>query len=142
MILAVDFGERYIGVAISDDEERLALRHSVIDQKRINAWQAIQYLVQQEKISRVVVGWPLNLARQETEQTNQTAIFIEKLREILPKNVLVATADETFSSLEAERRIRTEGLPKQEAHSEAARLILENYLGHTKQAGQPKKSVV
>lgn len=126
--IALDYGSRYIGVAISDVDNRLALRHSVIDQKKVAAIEEIKKIVEGEKIGMVVVGLPVSLSGKPSEQTHATVDFIEKLRQALPREVQIDTADETLTSHEAEARVMAEGGSKNDAHAEAARLILEEYL--------------
>lgn len=133
MIICLDYGTRYIGVAITDDEERLAVRHSVVDQKQAPALDIIPALVAREAATKVLVGVPVSLSGNISEQTNITREFIEQLRPALAAMsppVPVEEVDETLTSYEAERRIKLEGGSKDEAHAEAARIMLETYI-HT-----------
>lgn len=128
MIIALDYGERYVGVAITDPEGRLALRHAVIDQKKENARELIGEIVLKEKVTTVLVGVPVSLEGEETEQTHVSLRFIEQLQEALGEGVAVVSVNETLTSAEAERRIAREGGSLHEAHAEAARIMLEEYL--------------
>lgn len=128
MLLALDYGERYIGVAITDPEMRLALRHSVIDQKKTEALGFILDLVKKERIAKILVGVPISLEGEETEQTFVSLRFIEHLEELLRDSVEVVSVDETLTSVEAEGRLLREGINKEESHAEAARIILQDYL--------------
>ncbi len=127
MIICLDYGSRYIGLAISDDEERLAVRHSVIDQKQTPALPVLAALVASEKVSTVLVGVPISLSGNESQQTKVTRDFIKQLREMLPAEVAIQEVDETLTSYEAEWRIAREGGNKDDAHAEAARMMLETY---------------
>ncbi|MDP3996974.1 MAG: Holliday junction resolvase RuvX [Candidatus Andersenbacteria bacterium] len=127
MLLCLDYGKRYIGVAITDAENKIALRHSVIDQKEQKAMEVIKNIVEKEMVEKILVSVPLNLLREETDQTQQSLAFIEKLRGLLPR-VEVGGVDETFTSVEADRRIKSEGADKDDAHAEAARMMLSDYL--------------
>ncbi len=131
MIAALDYGERFIGVAITDPEGRLALRHSVIDQKKVKALEAIQDLISKERITKILVGVPINLEGEETEQTFVSLRFIEQLEGALGEGVEVVSVDETLTSVEAEGRLMREGTNKEESHAEAARIMLEEYLRYS-----------
>ncbi len=128
MIAALDYGERYVGVAITDPDVRLALRHSVIDQKKTKALTAIGELVTKERITKILVGVPINLEGEETEQTFVSLRFIEQLEETFGEAIEVISVDETLTSVEAEGRLLREGTTKEESHAEAARIMLEEYL--------------
>lgn len=128
MIVAIDYGSRYVGLAITDPEGRLALRHSVIDQKKGNVFGLLRDILNKEKISKILVGVPVSLDGEETEQTHVSLVFIEKLQEELGEAIEILPVDETLTSVEAEQRLRAEGVKKEEAHAEAARIILEDYL--------------
>lgn len=139
MILCLDYGERYVGVAITDVDGKIALRYSVIDRKRPHPTpplsgrdiggllDAIAMIVEDEGITTIVVGVPRSLSGKESDQTHTTLVFVEDVKERFP-NVKVETVDETFTSKEAERVIRAEGGSLEDAHAEAARLMLESYL--------------
>lgn len=131
MILALDYGSRYIGVAITDPDEHLALRHSVIDQKKDDAFTAIKKIVANEKIDTIVVGLPISLSGNESQQTHVTRDFITYLRAALPA-VTIKEVDETLTSWSADRQVKIEGGKKEESHMEAARIILETYLTEIK----------
>jgi putative holliday junction resolvase len=128
VILSVDYGERYAGLAITDPDGKIALRHSVVDQKKKPVVPVIAGLVAQAGARKVLVGVPLSLSGEETEQTHVCLSFIESLREALPETVEVVGVDETLTSIEAERQIKYEGVNSEDAHAEAARLMLSDYL--------------
>ncbi len=128
MIVALDYGSRYIGVAITDPDSRLALRHSVIDQKKEDAFTTLAALVEKERVEKIIVGVPISLSGKESKQTHITRAFMEKLRQHLPSNVTVEETDETLTSWSADKRVKLEGGKPEEGHMEAARLILEAYL--------------
>ena len=132
--MCLDFGSRHVGVAITDVDGELALRYSVIDRKKDDVLDEVEAIVEEEDVAKIVVGVPRSLSGEESEQTHASLSFIEDLRERLPA-MPVDEADETFTTVEAERVIAEEGGKQEEAHAEAARLMLESYL-------QDRKSVV
>ena len=128
IILALDYGERYIGVAITDADGRLSLRHSVVDQQQTDAMPELVRLITAEQVGQVLVGVPVSLSGEATAQTGASNTFMAELAKALPSDVAVTGVDETFTSKEAERIIRQEGGKPEDAHAEAARLMLESYL--------------
>lgn len=127
-ILCLDYGQRYVGVAITDADGKIALRHSVIDRKQTEIVSAIRELVAQEKARLVLVGVPVSLDGTESAQTKISRDFIIELQAALGEQVKVEPVDERFTSKEAERRIRAEGGQPTDAHAEAARLMLADYM--------------
>ncbi len=127
-ILSLDYGDRYIGLAITDSEEKIPLRHSVIDQKKVKALVKIPAIIQQEKINKILVGVPISLSGNETAQTRKSRKFINRLRKNINATIQIEEVDETLTSVEAAQNLRLEGSHQDEEHMEAARLILEAYL--------------
>jgi putative holliday junction resolvase len=128
MVICLDYGERYVGIAVTDRDGNIALRHSVIDQKKEDALKEIIKLVNEEKTTHVLVGVPLGRSGKETNQTHTTLSFIEQVRAVLGHEVIVEGVDERLSSKEAGKRIAFEGGKPEDEHAEAARLLLQNYL--------------
>lgn len=128
MILAIDYGSRYVGLAITDPDQRLALRHSVIDQKQQDIFEVVTKLIAQERVDKIIVGVPVSLDGELTEQTHVSLAFIEKLQARVGEAVEVISVDETLTSVEAEASVARDGVSKDEAHAEAARIILGEYL--------------
>lgn len=130
-VLAFDFGERYIGVAVGDTETGLAhpLGHieAVRDEVR---FERIQALLQEWHPGRLVVGLPLSLEGEEHLMSTRARRFARRLsaRFGLP----VDLADERLTSASAEESLRAAGRGgrqrKHEAHALAAQLILQAYL--------------
>ena len=128
IILALDYGDRYIGAAITDTDGRLSLRHSVIDQQQKDVLPELVRLITAEQVGQVLVGVPVSLSGEATAQTEASNTFMSELAKALPGDIKVTGVDETFTSKEAERIIRQEGGKPEDAHAEAARLMLESYL--------------
>ncbi|MEX1111844.1 MAG: Holliday junction resolvase RuvX [Candidatus Andersenbacteria bacterium] len=128
MYLALDYGDRYIGVAATDHEGKIPYRYGMIDQKQESALPRIQEIIQREQTQQVLVGVPISLEGNETEQTHKTLKFIERLREVVDPEVEIEGVDETLTSVEAQSMLRHEGGKAEDEHAEAARLILADYL--------------
>lgn len=130
-ILALDVGNKRIGVAVSDPLGILASPLTTIERKSDAASiDAILEVLDREEAGEIVVGLPISLSGEHSAQTKSVTIFARKLEECSP--VPVITADERFSTVEAERllsqskptRLRSRG----EIDAAAAAVILQNYL--------------
>ena len=127
MIVALDHGDRFIGMAAGKPPDIPVHRLGVIDQAREDAMARIQELVAQEQVTKVLVGVPVGLGGDETEQTHKALAFMEKLRDNLGLEVDVEGIDETLTSAEAGRIVSAEGGRPEDEHAEAARLMLADY---------------
>jgi putative pre-16S rRNA nuclease len=109
--LGIDFGERRIGLALSDAEGRIALAHGAIERRSDRqAIEEIAALVEAEAVGALVVGEPRRPSDgAATAAALRARTFGERLarRTGLP----VAFVDETLSSVEAEERLREAGVP-------------------------------
>jgi putative Holliday junction resolvase len=133
-ILAVDYGERRIGLALSDPTRTIATPLPTMKRKRGKRppVQAIADLAGANEVTALVVGLPLTLEGTESDWTQEVRAFGEKLaaRAGLP----VAFVDERMTSVAAERAVRGLGLPKRERERKdrvdaaAAVLILQFHL--------------
>lgn len=133
-ILAVDYGERRIGLALSDPTRMIATPLPTLLRKRGKRppIQRIVEIAAANEVSAFVVGLPLTLEGNESEWTSEVRAFGEKLaaRADLP----VAFVDERLTSVAAERAVRSLGLPRRERERKdridaaAAVLILQAHL--------------
>jgi len=126
--LALDLGERRIGVALSDPSGLIAQPLSVIERRSLQAdLRQIAALVAAHDVERVVVGYPLTLAGRSERAAQRVDRFIAQLRRALP--VEVATVDERFSTVAAERALLEGGLRRERRRrvrdAVAAALILQ-----------------
>lgn len=128
VILCLDYGSRYVGVAITDGDGQLALRHSVLDQKEVDVMDEVESLIDEEHVEKILVGVPMNLEGEETEQTHVSLAFIEELRQVTGDTIEIEGVDETLTSVEAMQNIEMEGGNEKEEHAEAARIMLDTYL--------------
>ncbi|MGE4504185.1 MAG: Holliday junction resolvase RuvX [Desulfovibrionaceae bacterium] len=130
-ILGIDFGIKRVGLALTDPGGVLAYPLPAIERTTRDALFAdLTALVEREGVERVVVGLPLGLDGQDTETTRQARNFAASLARRV--EAPVELADERFSSLEAEGRLREAGgrgrKVKQKLDSQAAVIILETWL--------------
>ena len=61
-LLGIDYGERYIGLAIKKDSTPIPYAHKVIDIKEHDLIKEIVNIVTDEKITTIVIGYPIGLS--------------------------------------------------------------------------------
>ena len=107
-ILALDVGEKRIGVALSDPLGMLATPLTTIQyQDEDFALEEIRRLVDDNEASRMVVGMPLTMSGKKGPQAKLVAGFIERLKQTV--SVPIVSVDERLSSVQAERMLRESG---------------------------------
>jgi putative Holliday junction resolvase len=124
--LALDVGEKRIGVAIGDNAVRIAVPFDTIEVHGKELEQ-IARLVIDEHIDIVVVGYPRNQAGEATAQTEFVEQFAKQLVDIAPELVF---QDESLTSVLAEQQLKAHGQPYTKAaiDAQAAAIILNDYL--------------
>jgi putative holliday junction resolvase len=132
--LAFDFGERRIGVAVSDPTRTIASPLTTVLRRagKRPPYTELLALIREQEADELVVGLPLALSGHETGWTAEVRTFGEGLasRTGLP----VHWMDERMTSVRAERAVRGIGLKrgererKERVDAAAAALILEGWL--------------
>ncbi len=125
-ILGLDYGQARVGLAVGDEEIRVAVGKGILEGlSQNNLIEKIRAIVKLEEIDKVLVGLPLNMSGEETEMTEEVKLFVEKLRHNL--EAPVQTIDERLSSKMADNLLREKkGEKKQD--QVAAQIFLQNYL--------------
>jgi len=137
-VMALDVGEKWIGVALSDPLGILAnplTRISAVPEEA--AIQAIHRLVDEHLVKLVVVGMPYSMDGTLGRQAALVEQFMIKLRQSL--RIGMETWDERLSTLAARSRLRE--VPgkvgeKEQIDAAAAAYILEGYLEHRRREVQ------
>jgi putative Holliday junction resolvase len=132
-ILAIDFGTRRIGLAVSDALGITAQGLPTLQRTRIaDDLKLLKSLVEEYSVERVLVGNPIGHRGGETAMSQLAAEFAEKLRRRVP--CPVELRDERLTSVEANRTLREAGLSigkRQRATDRvAAVLLLQGYLDY------------
>lgn len=125
-ILALDVGERRIGVAMANTLSRLPSPLVTIDNVS-DALQTLVKLVYAHNAKAIVIGLPRGLKGQETAQTGFVREFIDLLKEKL--KIPIYTQDEAMTSIQAEKELEERGVSynKGAVDALAATYILEDY---------------
>lgn len=128
-LLGLDYGERRIGAAVSDESGVLATAigtHRTPADGPFLAW--LQRLIAARGVTGLVVGLPLGEAGEETPLAAKAREFARKLAEAT--GLPVALEDERYSSREAAAVLRAAGRRrrKEEVDALAAEIILQQHL--------------
>ena len=126
-VLALDVGERRVGVAIGNTLARLASPKTTLNRDD-TIWQKLKELVNQEQISVLVIGLPRNLTGEETQQTHLTKDFAQELQKHI--DLPMQFQDESLTSKQAEAELikRRKAYNKADIDALAATIILEDFL--------------
>lgn len=124
-LIALDVGEKRIGVAVADTAVRIAIPFTTVEVDGTELKQ-IALIAVQEKADTIVVGYPRNQSGEPTGQTKYAETFAEQLHDIAP----VVFQDESLTSVMAEDRLKAQGKPytKADIDAQAATIILQDYL--------------
>ncbi len=130
-LLGIDYGQRRIGVATSDDSCMMALPLEQVDAEPMSgAYQRIAELVRARGIERVVVGMPRNMDGTYGPAAESVRAFIVGLKKHVSAEIV--TWDERLSTAQAERTMLEADYSRKRRRAQrdalAAQLILQNYL--------------
>jgi putative Holliday junction resolvase len=127
-LMALDIGERRLGVAVSDSGI-LARPHSVLERKsRKEDFARLGRLITELKIERVIVGLPYSLS--DPERIGPQARRVKRYAEALAATLTIPFEyfDESYSTVDAQSYLLASGSKKIPLDAAAAAVILQNYL--------------
>lgn len=136
-VMALDLGEKRIGVAISDPTRTIARPLTILPRaSRRAVIEALLRLIAEYKVERVVVGFPRSLSGEEGPQARWVRREAEALARRLP--VPVVLWDERLSTVTAEAYRAMRGHRRREPiDAEAAAVILQDYLEAQRAVPEP-----
>ena len=130
-IIAIDYGLKRIGVAISDSSRVLAFGLDSVSVSDIIPF--LTQIVNKEYIDVFVIGKPLQKDNTQSEIEIEILRFIKKLKLIFPQ-IVIERYDERFTSLIAKKTIIESGINKKKRADKklvdkiSATLILQSFL--------------
>ena len=129
--LGIDFGEKRIGVALSDPDGRIAVTLPTLDRTDDKgAVRALAEIVRREGVERLVVGEPRNLDGSRGPAADRAASFGRKLARAT--GLELELIDEALTSREAESQLRAAGVDPRRHPDRidalSARTLLQNAL--------------
>ncbi|MBW6516673.1 MAG: Holliday junction resolvase RuvX [Candidatus Cloacimonetes bacterium] len=137
-IMGIDYGQKRIGVALSDELQMFASPYStIINTNREEIILKLTEIIQKEGVIKIVVGVPYYLDGTSSKQTEEVLRFIRHLKNNL--TLPIETFDERYSSSEARdilnKKKKTVKESKENIDQIAAAIILQNYL-HSEDKGK------
>ncbi|WP_299123935.1 Holliday junction resolvase RuvX [uncultured Winogradskyella sp.] len=130
-ILAIDYGTKRTGIAVTDEMQIIASGLTTIDTKELLVF--LKNYISSENVDKFVVGLPKQMDNTASESEVYIQEFLEKLAKSIP-HIPVARVDERFTSKMAFQTMIDSGLKKKQRQNKAlvdeisATLILQSYL--------------
>lgn len=137
-VLAIDYGRRRIGLAISDALGLTARPLATLERtNRRDDLRRLREVVRAHEVRRIIVGNPLHIDGSSSEMAEEARRFAHRVGKNL--GLPVELVDERLSSWEAAQLAPRARARSRKLDQVAAAVILRDYLGHTR-AAEPHKS--
>lgn len=130
-IIAIDFGLKRTGLAISDEAKMFAFGLDTVNSE--NLMEQLKALVKEEGVDEMVLGLPKRLNNEDAHITQNVYLLKEALEKSFPL-VKVVLMDERFTSKMASAAMHTAGATKKQKREKglvdkvSATIILQSYL--------------
>lgn len=130
-ILAIDYGQKRTGIAVTDPLQMIANGLTTIETKELEKF-VVDY-VAKEDVSVIVVGKPIQMNGADSENMKRVEPFFNRLKNLFPNKEIVYY-DERFTSVLAHQAMLQSGISKKARQNKAlvdkisATIILEDYL--------------
>ena len=130
-IMAIDYGRKRVGIAVTDDLQLIANGLTTVASHEIFTF--LRSYTQHEKVDIFVVGEPRQMNNQPSESLQFIVPFVNRLKKEFPE-ITVNMADERFTSKMAFQTMIDAGLKKKDRQNKglvdtiSAAIILQSYL--------------
>ena len=130
-IVALDFGKKRTGIAVTDPSQIIATALDTVDTGELIGY--LKKYFAKEEIEKVLIGYPLNFDNSATDATPLVDKFIPKFQHVFPA-VPIEKIDERLSSRMASQAIAEMGLKKKDREqkelidSVSAVILLQEYI--------------
>jgi len=118
-VLGVDYGKKWVGMAISDDERKMAFPYETLE-NNFKLFSRLNEIIKKEGVYKIIIGLPLNKKMKATNQTTEVENWAEKL--IKEVDLPIDFENEIFTSKVADK------YEAKNRHSAAAAILLQSYL--------------
>ncbi|MBQ2053680.1 MAG: Holliday junction resolvase RuvX [Eubacterium sp.] len=133
-VMGLDYGDKTVGVAISDELLITAQPIETVERERTNklrkTYQRIEALIAEYEVEKIVLGRPLNMNGTEGDRVELTEAFAEELSRRTGLEII--WMDERLTTVEANRILEETGVAhsarKEHIDKMAAAIILQTYL--------------
>lgn len=132
-IMGLDFGDKSIGIAISDERGLIASPRETLRRSNLeNDISQLTELARRENVEEILVGMPLSLDGSEGPQARKVTEFVKSLRQ--QSDVPVRPWDERLTTVAAERALLEANVSrarrKKVVDQVAAAVLLQSYLDY------------
>lgn len=130
-IVAIDYGTRRCGIAVTDEFQIIATPLTTVAGSDLRNW--LRQYFAAEKVSMVIIGMPLNLDGSNTHATKPVKDFIRLFKKDHPL-MPIHEVDEQFTSKLAQRALIDSGISKKARQNKAlldqtaAAIMLQEFL--------------
>jgi putative holliday junction resolvase len=130
-ILAIDYGRKRVGLAVTDPQKIIANNLGTVATHSI--WDFLHSYMIKEQVEEVVVGYPLQMNNTASEAVVYINPFLKKFKEKYP-DIRLELADERFTSKMAVRSMVEGGIKKMARRNKelvdsiSATIILQSYM--------------
>lgn len=130
-ILAIDYGQKRVGLAVTDNAQIIATALDTIHVKDIFAF--LSNYIETETVDKIIVGEPRQMNNTASDAQRFTEPFVKKLKKQFPL-IPVVRVDERFTSKMAHDTIIAAGLKKKERQNKAlvdkisATIMLQSFM--------------
>lgn len=131
-ILAIDYGGKRTGLAVTDPLQIIATGLTTIESKELIPF--LKKYFATESVERIIIGEPKNWDDTDTHATPLVAAAIKELEKNFP-NIPIEKVDERYTSVMAKQTMLASGLKKKDRRNKAlvdeiaATIILQEWLG-------------
>lgn len=130
-VLAIDFGKKRTGIAVTDELQIIASGLTTVDTNNLITF--LKDYITKEAVDLFVIGKPKQLNNTDSESEILISPFIEKISKAIP-NIPILRIDERFTSKMAFQTMIDSGLKKKQRQNKSlvdeisATIILQSYL--------------
>jgi putative Holliday junction resolvase len=130
-ILAIDYGQKRVGLAVTDPLQIIANSLTTIQTKDI--WDFLADYFEKEDVECVVIGYPKQMNNQASDSVRYINPFLGKFQKVYPE-MEIKQVDERFTSKMAFQTMIDAGLKKKARQNKelvdtiSATIILQSYL--------------
>lgn len=121
--LAIDYGKKYIGIAISDENGSIAFPLKTLENKKTRIFKEIKNICREKKVEKIIIGLPLDKKMQLTQQAKIIKNFAKKLENFL--KTPIDFENEIFTTKLVEKNL---GKKNKRINEAAASLILQTWI--------------
>lgn len=130
-ILAIDYGQKHVGIAVTDESRIIANGLTTVHVKDVIAF--LKEYIEKENVDCIVVGEPRDMKNRASDASRFIEPFVKHLKKQFPE-IVVERMDERFTSRMAFQTMIDAGLKKKSRQNKklvdtiSATLILQSYM--------------